>query len=68
MLLKKKLATNIKRINYVKSYYLNDEWNVAQEEKKILLIKFDLENKESLLNILNKFNFQNISYLEEFNI
>jgi hypothetical protein len=67
MLLKKKLVINIKRINYVKSYELNDEWNITREEQKLLLIKFNLEKKELLITTLDKFNFKNISYLEEFN-
>lgn len=68
MLLKKKLATNIKRINYVKSYNLDSEWKISQEEEKLLLIKYEKDTEQELIEMLNKFNFNNISYLEEFNI
>ncbi|MBU0626390.1 divalent-cation tolerance protein CutA [Patescibacteria group bacterium] len=43
----------VNRINYVKSYYIQEE-KFKQEEEKILLIKFPSENKEKLITYFKK--------------
>lgn len=49
--LKKWLANNIKRINYAKSYSLNNEWQVIKQEEKILIIYAQKENEQEILKL-----------------
>jgi len=52
-LLKSKAATQIKRLNYVKSYTLQDN-KIHKEEEKILLIDFLPENEAKLKALITK--------------
>lgn len=47
-LIKSWLAGCIQKINYVKSYYMR-EWQLKQEEEKILLIKANQENQKKII-------------------
>ncbi|UFX82525.1 hypothetical protein [Candidatus Absconditicoccus praedator] len=49
--LKKGLANNIKRINYAKSYSLNNEGQVIKQEEKILIIYAQKENEQEILKL-----------------
>lgn len=52
-MIKSWLASCVQRIQYVKSYYLW-EWQLKQEEEKILLIKTSEEKKEKLIAYIEK--------------
>jgi len=53
VLLKSRLATEIKRFNYVKSYKIVDK-KIVKFEEKILLILFDKEKKDKLVTMIKK--------------
>ncbi len=38
IILQKNLATTIKRQNYIKSYYKDDQWKIRKQEEKILIL------------------------------
>jgi len=50
-LLKSGAASEVKRINYAKSYILVD-WKIVKQEQKLILIDWD--NKSKIENIIKK--------------
>ena len=63
-ILKQNLATSIKRLNYIKNYYLDKNWQVKKEEIKILIIQTSEEKTEELNKFLNKNWFEVLFYVK----
>ena len=59
-ILKSWSANEVKRINYSKSYKLN-EWKISKQDEKILLISFQENQKAKLESLLKKHNLDYIS-------
>lgn len=63
-ILKKWLAQSVDRINYVKSYTIQD-WKIQKQDIKILIIKTTSDKKESLEKFLKAKNpMQDIQIIE----
>jgi|GEM_PF-5440641 len=56
-MLKSGMATEIKRINYVKSYSLVEN-KVSKLDEKILWVFYEVEKKDKLLSFIKKNNLR----------
>ncbi len=52
-LLMSKTATDVSRMNYMKSYFVEDN-KLKNKEEKMLIIKFPIKNKEKLIAYFKK--------------
>ena len=63
-ILKQNLATSIKRLNYIKNYCLDKNWQIKKEEIKILIIQTSEDKAEELNKFLNKNWFEVLFYVK----